>query len=733
VAVEKVSIIIRAQDQFSKTLQGTGKSIKGFSAQAKSAAASARSWAKDNKAGILAVGAAVAGAGAAIGAAFLSAAAKADKFRKASEKIGMSVEDFSRLAYAADLSGVGMDGLATGMKLLSKNMADAAQGTGAAAAAFDALGLSATKSDGSLKSQNDLMLEVAAKFKGMEDGAAKTSLAMDLFGKSGADMIVLLNQGSEAIKNQTAEADRLGITLTDSGARAAEAMNDSIAKMKKSFEGVFMGTLGTLAPAITESMTSIAESFGEGGSSGAIKDWAAGFGRAVKFVVGAVRILWNWIQIAGESIGTIVGALASQIINYFETIINAARALGQVIKGVFTLDFEAVKTGINDFKGAISGGVQQAGAIAKVAFEQIKSDAKTNFEDMAKASDLMFSQTAVSEQKQTAAVEQGTKERITLRNAEAEKAAADAQKKRDEEAAKDREAAAKRAEEMRAAIVSAQQGLLESQRNLRDQELADEETGYARKLELLSANYLAEKEILALQREEELLALAENEEAKALVRETYENRFRDLKEETFRREQAIEKSRTKMILEGTKSFLGNLAKATEGSKKFGAMHKAFAIAQATIAGIEAAVYSFKEGAKIGGPVVGALFAGASAAATGKMISDIASQSFATGGFPRGRNAVARLNDDPQGGQEAVLNARATRALGFGAINQLNAGGRLTQQQQSVAINLGGIVVNGGGDPAAIEQAVQRGAERAAQQAARTLRYVRENNVPEGGR
>jgi TP901 family phage tail tape measure protein len=46
------------------------------------------------------------------------------------------------------------------------------------------------------------------------------------------------------------------------------------------------------------------------------------------------------------------------------------------------------------------------------------------------------------------------------------------------------------------------------------------------------------------------------------------------------------------------------------------------------------------------------------------------QSFATGGFPKGKNAIIQVNEN---GQEAVLNARATSALGPATINAFNRG------------------------------------------------------------
>ena len=61
---------------------------------------------------------------------------------------------------------------------------------------------------------------------------------------------------------------------------------------------------------------------------------------------------------------------------------------------------------------------------------------------------------------------------------------------------------------------------------------------------------------------------------------------------------------------------------------------------------------------------------ATSAITAANTATIASQAFKRGGFPMGKNAKITVNEQ---GQEAVLNARATSALGTDRINRLNAG------------------------------------------------------------
>lgn len=79
--------------------------------------------------------------------------------------------------------------------------------------AFEQLGISLTNADGTAASFTTILGETADKFKAMPDGVEKTTLAMQLFGRSGKDMIKVLNLGSAGIQDLEKQADALGLTL----------------------------------------------------------------------------------------------------------------------------------------------------------------------------------------------------------------------------------------------------------------------------------------------------------------------------------------------------------------------------------------------------------------------------------------------------------------------------------------------------------------------------------------
>lgn len=198
----------------------------------------------------------LAAAGFVLAAAGLSVAIKgtlqeADKLGKLAQSVGVPVEELSKLKHAADLSGVGIDDLGKSMGKLSKNMAlAAANPLGEAADAFENLGVRVRNSDGTLKSSSELMLDMADRFSKIKDGAAKTALAIQIFGRSGAAMIPMLNAGRAGIKALMLEAEQLGIVIDDKTAKSSEAFNDNLTRLKKVQDGIVLKLTAEMLPAL---------------------------------------------------------------------------------------------------------------------------------------------------------------------------------------------------------------------------------------------------------------------------------------------------------------------------------------------------------------------------------------------------------------------------------------------------------------------------------------------------
>lgn len=251
--------------------------------------------------------------GAAISVVGLTSWAKsaidvADKADEMSQKVGMSVEEISRLSLAFQMSGVDSAGLQTALVKLSKNIIENE-------AAFKALGISVKNSDGAYRSSKDVMADVAEFFSKMPEGVTKTALATELFGKSGADLIPALNGGKKGLADMSEEADRFGTVIGNDAAKAAGDFNDALDLLRKRGEAATVNGLAPILPILTE----IIRQFGQIGN--ATKDatetigpWQSAFMTASETVgVLLLNVVYVARAIGGEvvTIGKQLGALAT--------------------------------------------------------------------------------------------------------------------------------------------------------------------------------------------------------------------------------------------------------------------------------------------------------------------------------------------------------------------------------------------------------------------------------------
>lgn len=246
---------------------------------------------------------AIGAAAAAITASIGKTLKEADNLNKASQKFGVPVEQLSALKYAADLADVSFESLGKGLGKLSKAMLEsAANPAGEAAKNFAALGISVKDSAGNLKTTEAVFGDIAAKFSTMEDGAAKTAMAIRIFGKAGADLIPLLNQGKTGIAAMTEEAKKLGIIISTDTAAKAEEFNDTLKKIGLAFSAIGIHLAAELLPAFQKFADMMLGAVREGT---ALQD----FSKALAEALVGLGYQLQAVSIMFENFGRIVGSV----------------------------------------------------------------------------------------------------------------------------------------------------------------------------------------------------------------------------------------------------------------------------------------------------------------------------------------------------------------------------------------------------------------------------------------
>lgn len=215
-------------------------------------------------AGILGGGLAAVASGA-IALAVHSAESTARMFEQA-QAAGVSVEALSGLSYVARQAGVSQETMTTALERMSKTALATATGTKGAVAAYGELGIQLKNTDGTMRSADNIFEQIAARFAAMPDGILKTALAMQIFGRGGAALIPVLDQGGAAIDTMIKRAQALGIVIDSETGEAAHHFEQSLNDLKAAGEGFSLQIEKALLPALQTLLNQIQVAPGQFGA-----------------------------------------------------------------------------------------------------------------------------------------------------------------------------------------------------------------------------------------------------------------------------------------------------------------------------------------------------------------------------------------------------------------------------------------------------------------------------------
>jgi hypothetical protein len=178
-----------------------------------------------------------------------------DDLAKNARRFGLPVEEFNRLNFIAGQSGASIESVAKGIRTAQRNISDFMQkGTGPAADSLELLGLTArsvTDENGNILEASELLNVLADGISRVENQATRVNVAQSLFGKSGTDLLVLLQQGSAGIEALSGELEALGV-VQRSQTDVAEAYIDSQGRVRQAWLVLKAEVIERIGPAMTE-------------------------------------------------------------------------------------------------------------------------------------------------------------------------------------------------------------------------------------------------------------------------------------------------------------------------------------------------------------------------------------------------------------------------------------------------------------------------------------------------
>lgn len=326
---------------------------------------------------------AAAGIAGALSAGVFVAAGKAaidfaDSVGKSAQKVGSTTKALSELSYAAKLSDLTFSDLETGMRFLSKSMVNNAD-------LFNQLGVAITNSDGTMRSTDQVLMDLADRFASIPDGAQKTALAMELLGRSGASMIPMLNAGSNGLEQMRQRAVDLGLSISEDTAKRAEQFNDTLTDLAAVGQGAMIQLASATLP-LAQAFLNVSVAGAEAmvRLGGAIQEIAPYAAIAVSGIAGfyAPAVLSGLVASAGgilaistaikavtaamlaNPVGLLVGALAAASVAAFTFRDDIKSAIGVDVVGIakdaanfvargFINAYDGIKTVFSDLPNAI--------------------------------------------------------------------------------------------------------------------------------------------------------------------------------------------------------------------------------------------------------------------------------------------------------------------------------------------------------------------------------------------
>lgn len=194
----------------------------------------------------------------------------ADNIITLSMQTGQTTDQLQEFSYATELIDVSVDTLQGSLTKLTNNMQDTMNGTGNAKASFEALGVSVTNADGSMRSANDVFYETIDALGQVKNETERDAMSMDIFGRSAQDLNPLIIQGSKTLKAYADEAHNMGYVLDDEALSALGAVDDAYQRLQKTQEGVKNQLTVEFAPYLEEFYGDVTTMVKDGGK--AIKD-----------------------------------------------------------------------------------------------------------------------------------------------------------------------------------------------------------------------------------------------------------------------------------------------------------------------------------------------------------------------------------------------------------------------------------------------------------------------------
>lgn len=179
-----------------------------------------------------------------------------DELSNTAQRLSIPIEQLTTLQRVARMNDVEFAALSSGITKMMRNIAEANGGAKGPGDALKRIGLSAK--DLIRLGAADQLGKIADGISGLENPTIRVQTAMDLFGKSGAELLNILTSGSKGIRDAADATREFGTAISALDASNISAADDAFKDAEDATTGLARTLTAQLAPAIKEAASGFA-------------------------------------------------------------------------------------------------------------------------------------------------------------------------------------------------------------------------------------------------------------------------------------------------------------------------------------------------------------------------------------------------------------------------------------------------------------------------------------------
>lgn len=232
-----------------------------------------------------------------------------DEVQKMALRTGFSTEALSELRHAASITGTDITGFEQGTRRMSRAILDATRGLETYTRAFTQLGLDANELI-NLKPE-EAFFRIAMAIGNLDNELVQSATAMEIFGRTGTNLLPLIAEGADGIARLREEAHTLGVVFDQEAANQAAKFKDEMTRLQTSINGVKYAAAESLLPVITDMTTELGQLFSsiDKGTVQTLTPMVTSFG-LLAGAIGTVSIAMRALIPIAAALGVAMGPLA---------------------------------------------------------------------------------------------------------------------------------------------------------------------------------------------------------------------------------------------------------------------------------------------------------------------------------------------------------------------------------------------------------------------------------------